>query len=74
MVAPLLALNNVPDEQRGCVELQERIFPHLDLDHVGEAMALGWKDGMTLGVFTVDRACLHPEHHPVEDNLDVGLD
>ena len=74
LVTPLHALNDVPDEQRGCLKLQERIFPHLGLDHTREAMALGWRDGMTLGVFVADRACLRPEHTPVEDDRDVGLD
>lgn len=74
LVTPLHALNDVPEALRGCLELQEQIFPHLDLDHIDEAKALGWKDGMTLGVFIADRACLRPGLAPVENASDVGLD
>ncbi|KAH9930751.1 Alg9-like mannosyltransferase family-domain-containing protein [Fomitopsis serialis] len=51
---------------RGCFELQERFFPHLDLDHVPEAMALGWKEGMSLGIYSVDMTCLRSESVPVK--------
>lgn len=60
LVTPLHALNDIPEELRGCLELQKQFFPHLDLDHIDDAMTLGWKDGMTLGVFIADRACLRP--------------
>ena len=74
LITPLHAMNEFPDEQRECLELKEHIFPHLDLDHIDEAMALGWKDGMTLGVFAADRGCLRPERVLVQEDLDVELD
>lgn len=74
LVTPLHALNDIPEELRGCLELQKQFFPHLDLDHIDDAMTLGWKDGMTLGVFIADRACLRPGLAPVEDASAVELD
>ncbi|KZT71263.1 glycosyltransferase family 22 protein [Daedalea quercina L-15889] len=69
IVTPLHALNDVPKEQRACFEQKERIFPHLDLDHVPEARALGRKDGMSLGIFTVNVACLHPRGSSIDGGV-----
>ncbi|KAH9924841.1 Alg9-like mannosyltransferase family-domain-containing protein [Fomitopsis serialis] len=48
LVAPLYAMHDVPGEQKGCLELQERIYPHLDLEHLPQA----------LGIYTANAACL----------------
>lgn len=41
-----------------CLFLDYRLFPHLDLDHIGESLDAGWVDGLSLGIWTVDRNCL----------------
>jgi phosphatidylinositol glycan class Z len=38
-----------------CFVLDHRVFPHLDLDHIGESVEAGWRDGLSLGVWKVDK-------------------
>lgn len=71
VVAPLHALEAITEEERKCFELRDRMFPHLDSDHMSEARAMGWKDVLTLGIFTVDINCLEVE---ARATLDVGVD
>ncbi|TFY60430.1 hypothetical protein EVJ58_g5159 [Rhodofomes roseus] len=66
VVAPLYAEYGLPQGKRDCFELVDSEFPHLDLDHLPEAMAQGWYDGMTLGIFTVDTTCLGSEDAAVQ--------
>ena len=58
VIAPLYALQGIAEEERECFELRDRIFPHLDSDHLSEALAVGWKDSLSLGIFSADTACL----------------
>lgn len=59
VVAPFYAVQDIAEEEWTCFELRDRIFPHLDSDHVSEVSALArWKDGLSLGIFTVDTSCL----------------
>lgn len=69
VVAPLYALQDITEEERKCFGLRDRIFPHLDSDHVSEAMTMGWKDGLSLGIFNVDTTCLE-----VGTTRGVGVD
>lgn len=41
-----------------CFSLEHRVFPHLDLDHIKESVEAGWKDGLSLGVWRVDKDCV----------------
>ncbi|KAI0819879.1 Alg9-like mannosyltransferase family-domain-containing protein [Trametes gibbosa] len=43
---------------RRCVAERDRVFPHLDLDRLAESVQVGWRDGLSLGIFDVDVACL----------------
>ena len=57
LVAPFHSIGNLGKAAQACLKEHDRIFPHLDLDHIGEAVELGWKDGMSLGIFEVDEPC-----------------
>lgn len=58
LVAPFHSMNDFGRPVRACLTERDRAFPHLDLDHLGEAMEVGWRDGLSLGIFEVDQACL----------------
>ncbi|KAI6126807.1 glycosyltransferase family 22 protein [Pisolithus sp. B1] len=58
VVTPVAMLKNLPGHVASCFISQKRIFPHLDLDHVQESFEVGWYDGLTLGVYTVEQSCL----------------
>ncbi|KAI0708537.1 Alg9-like mannosyltransferase family-domain-containing protein [Earliella scabrosa] len=57
LVAPIHAMGSLGTTQ-ACLTERNRVFPHLDLDHIGEAVEVGWRDGLSLGIFEVDRTCL----------------
>lgn len=40
------------------MELNQSIFPHLDLDHIPESVNAGVLDGLRLGVYTLSRNCV----------------
>ena len=58
VVTPFYVIQAIAEEERKCFDLRDRIFPHLDSDHVSEVFAMGWKDGLSLGIYNVDTACL----------------
>ncbi|KAH9944881.1 Alg9-like mannosyltransferase family-domain-containing protein [Amylocystis lapponica] len=58
LVAPLHAVRSSSPGIEGCFALRERFFPHLDLDHISESLELGWKDGLSLGLYSVEVKCL----------------
>ena len=58
LVAPFSMVATLPIEVVACLDINRRVFPHLDMDHLGESVDVGWKDGLGLGVWTVNRQCL----------------
>jgi len=50
-----------------CISLDHRVFPHLDLDHIGESVREGWRDGLSLGIWKVDRTCVSDAELRVPD-------
>ncbi|KAI0366536.1 hypothetical protein BV20DRAFT_641947 [Pilatotrama ljubarskyi] len=58
LVTPFHAVKELDAQVQGCVVERQRVFPHLDLDHIGESMEVGWRDGLSLGIFDVDMPCL----------------
>ncbi|KAI0672169.1 Alg9-like mannosyltransferase family-domain-containing protein [Trametes maxima] len=58
LVTPFHAARELQRQIPGCVTERERVFPHLDLDHIGESVQVGWKEGLSLGIFDVDIVCL----------------
>ncbi|EJF59887.1 hypothetical protein DICSQDRAFT_181664 [Dichomitus squalens LYAD-421 SS1] len=59
LVAPFHSMGDFEKAARACLNERDRVFPHLDLDHIGEAVKIGWRDGLSLGIFEVDEACLN---------------
>ncbi|KAI0649779.1 Alg9-like mannosyltransferase family-domain-containing protein [Trametes meyenii] len=58
LVTPFYSARELQKQIPGCVTERERVFPHLDLDHIGESVQVGWKEGLSLGIFDVDIVCL----------------
>lgn len=58
VVTPIAVYKTLPGQVAPCFTLQKRIFPHLDLDHIRETSEIGWYDGLTLGVCTVEQNCI----------------
>ncbi|EIW79621.1 glycosyltransferase family 22 protein [Coniophora puteana RWD-64-598 SS2] len=58
LVTPLAMHATLPEVAASCLALQQRIYPHLDLDHIPESIEAGWPDGLSLGAFTAERVCL----------------
>ncbi|KAI0357731.1 hypothetical protein OH77DRAFT_1294558 [Trametes cingulata] len=58
VVAPFHAVSELDKQMQECISERQRVFPHLDLDHIGESMEVGWRDGLSLGIFDVDVPCL----------------
>ena len=58
LVAPFHATRLLDKDKRFCLTERDRVSPHLDLDHIGETLEVGWRDGLSLGIFDVDRTCL----------------
>lgn len=48
----------LPPAITGCMELNQTIFPHLDLDHISESIDAGVLDGLRLGLYTLSRNCV----------------
>ncbi|GBE83382.1 hypothetical protein SCP_0504300 [Sparassis crispa] len=61
LVTPPYALQDIPVPQSSCFSMRKRVFPHLDLDHLPESLELGWKDGLSLGVYHINTACVRRE-------------
>lgn len=59
LVAPFHSIGRLGRENLKCLTERGRVFPHLDLDHIGETLEIGWKEGLSLGIFDVDRSCLN---------------
>ncbi len=58
LVAPFHAVRSFDARPQECLILRDRVFPHLDLDHIAEAVEVGWKDGLSLGIWEVDSVCV----------------
>ncbi|KAF7965116.1 hypothetical protein HWV62_45559 [Athelia sp. TMB] len=49
---------SLPPAIERCLTFEHAMFPHLDLDHIGESVKLGWKGGLSLGIWIVDMMCI----------------
>ncbi|KAI6041462.1 glycosyltransferase family 22 protein [Pisolithus marmoratus] len=58
VVTPIAMFKSLPGNVASCFTLEKRIFPHLDLDHIQGTLEVGWYDGLTLGVYTVEQSCI----------------
>ncbi|KAG1752252.1 glycosyltransferase family 22 protein [Suillus lakei] len=58
VVTPVAVRYTLPLAITSCMELNQHIFPHLDLDHISESMDAGLLDGLSLGVYTLSPNCV----------------
>ncbi|KAG1802573.1 glycosyltransferase family 22 protein [Suillus variegatus] len=58
LVTPVAMRYTLPPAITGCMELNQTIFPHLDLDHISESIDAGVLDGLRLGLYTLSRNCV----------------
>ncbi|TFK51027.1 hypothetical protein OE88DRAFT_1630583 [Heliocybe sulcata] len=56
LVAPFWATDRVDLNAHGFI-LEHRVWPHLDMDHLGESVSLGVTDGLVLGVYSSQQDC-----------------
>ncbi|KAG9308325.1 hypothetical protein JVU11DRAFT_12089 [Chiua virens] len=61
LVAPMSMYSFLPRGVSSCMSLEERIFPHLDLDHIPESMEVGGVEALSLGIYAVQRSCVLEE-------------
>ncbi|KAI9060016.1 glycosyltransferase family 22 protein [Trametes sanguinea] len=70
LVAPFHSVNDLAERIPGCVAERERVFPHLDLDHIAESVQIGWMDGLSLGIFDIDLDCMEKAVRMERDQVD----
>lgn len=58
LVTPVPMSLILPRGISSCITLKQRIFAHLDLDHVPESIQAGGRDALSLGIYAVDRGCV----------------
>lgn len=58
LVTPPQAFGTLPFKTAKCFSEEQRFYPHLDLDHIDESRAIGWPQGLSLGVYIADSNCL----------------
>lgn len=58
LVTPVPMYLTLHQDISSCITLKKRIFPHLDIDHIPESIHAGWHDGLSLGIYVVDRGCV----------------
>lgn len=58
LVTPVPMYLMLPQDISSCMALKERIFRHLDMDHIPESIRAGWYDGLSLGIYVVDWGCI----------------
>ena len=62
---PPFAVRTLDQHVSGCLRLDRRIYPHLDLDHIAESVEMGWKEGLSLGIYLAELQCLRRVADPV---------
>ena len=58
LVTPVSMYLMLPQRISSCMVLKQRIFPHLDLDHIPESVQAGPHDGLSLGIYDIERNCI----------------
>lgn len=58
LVTPPFALQTLDRRFSGCFVADKPVFPHLDLDHIPEAVEMGWREGLSLGIYIGELDCL----------------
>ncbi|EKM57320.1 glycosyltransferase family 22 protein [Phanerochaete carnosa HHB-10118-sp] len=65
LVTPPFAVRSLDQRMSQCLKLDKRIYPHLDLDHIPESIEMGWKEGLSLGIYLAELECLKRVADPV---------
>ena len=58
LVTPPFAVQALDQSLAQCFVVDRKIFPHLDLDHIPESVEMGWRDGLSIGIYVGDIGCL----------------
>lgn len=58
LIAPPFAIQGLDRSLVACFELDKRIFPHLDLDHIPESVEMGLHGGLSLDVRVARMGCI----------------
>ena len=58
LVTPPFAIKGLDLNYQQCISTTSMIFPHLAMDHLSESMTMGWKEGLSLGVYTANSSCI----------------
>jgi phosphatidylinositol glycan class Z len=58
LVTPPFAVRSLDQHMSGCLKLDKKIFPHLDLDHLPESVEMGWREGLSLEIYVAELECL----------------
>jgi GPI mannosyltransferase 4 len=58
LVTPPFALRSLDRGFANCFMDDKRMFPHLDLDHISESVEMGWREGLSLGIYVGGIECL----------------
>jgi phosphatidylinositol glycan class Z len=69
LVTPFPMKATLSPQITACFSLVHRVFPHLDLDHIGESVKAGWIYGLSLGIWRVDKSCIS---HINEESDPIG--
>lgn len=64
LVTPPFALRSLNQSFAKCFMDDKTMFPHLDLDHVPESVEMGWREGLSLGIYVGDIHCLKQSGDP----------
>ncbi|GJE93065.1 glycosyltransferase family 22 protein [Phanerochaete sordida] len=65
LVTPPFAARSLDQRTADCLKLDKRIFPHLDLDHIPESVEMGWREGLSLGIYLAELECLKAAGDPL---------
>lgn len=71
LVSPFSMIATLPIELATCLDMIHRVFPHLDMDHLGESADVDWKHGLSLDVWTVNQQCLTKDERGGSKNGDT---
>ena len=71
LVAPFHSVGRLGEDKVRCLTERDRVFPHLDLDHIGETVEVGWKDGLSLGIYSLRTRCLEEVENQLRPPVDM---
>lgn len=64
LVTPEFAMHSLTAGVARCFNIENRVYPHLDLDHIPESAEMGWPVGLSLGVHKANLGCIVAHAEP----------